>query len=107
MKVRKLNVTVVQIIARQKYVFAINIYFLDSSIFVNWFQSINYRDKDFPDGSRRKANNFCRNPNSDAGGPWCYVEEKSYEFVEKEYCDIPFCDNEGKYFFNRKIKTLQ
>lgn len=45
-----------------------------------------------------KAKNFCRNPNSDTGGPWCYVEGKSYELVEKEYCDIPFCDNEGKIF---------
>jgi len=44
-----------------------------------------------------KANNFCRNPNSDTGGPWCYVEEKSYELVKKEYCDIPFCDDEGQY----------
>jgi len=42
-----------------------------------------------------KAHNFCRNPNDDTGGPWCYVEEKSYEMVEKEYCDIPSCDDKG------------
>lgn len=65
-------------------------------LFVNYlFQSIKFHNKHFPDGSRTKANNFCRNPDDDIGGPWCYVEERSYELVEKEYCDIPFCDDKG------------
>lgn len=62
------------------------------------FQSIKFHNKHFSDGSRAKARNFCRNPDDDTGGPWCYVEEKSYELVEKEYCDIPSCDDKGLYY---------
>lgn len=64
-------------------------------LIVYFFQSIKFHNKHFPDGSRTKAKNFCRNPNDDIGGPWCYVEERSFELVEKEYCDVPFCDDRG------------
>lgn len=60
----------------------------------------------FPDGSRKKAKRRCRNPDGDAGGPWCYVDretenegddgEEDVETVERDYCDIPFCDEQGK-----------
>ncbi|XP_011865894.1 PREDICTED: uncharacterized protein LOC105560957 isoform X2 [Vollenhovia emeryi] len=68
-------------------------------------KNIKFRDKDFPDGSRVKANNFCRNPNGDAGGPWCYVEGKNYEQVEKEYCDIPFCNDEDCLMYSQNSST--
>lgn len=51
----------------------------------------------FPDGSRQGAKNKCRNPDSDPGGPWCYVQPdtkdgKSSSSYKKAYCGIPLCD---------------
>ncbi|EFN79889.1 Plasminogen [Harpegnathos saltator] len=68
-------------------------------------KSIKFHNKHFPDGSRTKANNYCRNPDDDIGGPWCYVEEKSYELVEKEHCDIPFCDDRDCLMYSRNSST--
>ncbi|XP_025262426.1 uncharacterized protein LOC112637275 [Camponotus floridanus] len=68
-------------------------------------KTIKFHNKHFPDGSRVKAHNFCRNPNDDTGGPWCYVEEKSYEMVEKEYCDIPSCDDKDCLTYSRNSST--
>ena len=42
----------------------------------------------YPD---ERNHNYCRNPDDDVNGPWCYVE-KDGDF-EKSYCDIPNCDN--------------
>jgi hypothetical protein len=60
----------------------------------------------FPEGSRRKAKHRCRNPDGDPGGPWCYVrkeieeemegEEEDEGSVKRDYCNIPFCDEQGK-----------
>lgn len=36
--------------------------------------------------------NFCRNPNNDPGGPWCYTTDPN---VRAEECGIPQC-SEGK-----------
>ncbi|XP_058872251.1 uncharacterized protein LOC117968031 isoform X1 [Acipenser ruthenus] len=33
-------------------------------------------------------NNFCRNPNRDPAGPWCYTSSPA---VRWEYCNIPMC----------------
>nr|XP_050849223.1 uncharacterized protein LOC127063448 isoform X7 [Vespula vulgaris] len=52
-----------------------------------------FAKKNFPDASLKKANRFCRNPDNNIGGPWCYVHDETYETIEKEYCDIPFCDD--------------
>ncbi|XP_012217839.1 uncharacterized protein [Linepithema humile] len=68
-------------------------------------KTIKFHNKHFPDGSRAKANNYCRNPDDDTGGPWCYVEEKNYELVEKEYCDIPFCDDKDCLMYSRNAST--
>jgi len=35
-----------------------------------------------------RDHNFCRNPDNDPSGPWCYAVSKSWG---KAYCDIPFC----------------
>jgi len=45
-------------------------------------------DSNFPDGSREAARNYCRNPDSDPAGPWCYTTDP---MVRWDYCDIPFC----------------
>ena len=44
-------------------------------------------DSDFPDGSMAAAENFCRNPDGNAG-PWCYTMDPN---VTWQYCNISFC----------------
>ncbi len=39
----------------------------------------------FPDGM---DNNYCRNPDNEPGGPWCYTTSHNKRW---EYCHIPFC----------------
>ena len=34
--------------------------------------------------------NYCRNPDSTIGGPWCYTTNAS---VRWELCNIPICGN--------------
>ena len=47
------------------------------------------QDDTFPDGSVSKAQNFCRNPDNDEGGPWCYTTNPEFSW---EYCGIPECE---------------
>ncbi|XP_036104906.1 plasminogen [Molossus molossus] len=35
--------------------------------------------------------NYCRNPDDDRKGPWCYTTDPSTRF---DYCDIPECEDE-------------
>ena len=49
---------------------------------------IAWPDDQFPDGSRAAANNYCRNPDDDPGGLWCYTMDPSTSW---EYCDVPLC----------------
>ncbi|KAL1488031.1 hypothetical protein ABEB36_015404 [Hypothenemus hampei] len=51
-----------------------------------------FPDNKFSDGTAAKAKNFCRNPDGDPGGPWCFVENE-LGYIEREYCDIEFCDD--------------
>lgn len=44
----------------------------------------------FPDGSRARAANYCRNPTGDPTGAWCYVDA-----VETDLCDVPGCGPAG------------
>ena len=37
---------------------------------------------------RDTQNNFCRNPDGDKNGPWCYTTDPRTKF---EYCNIPSC----------------
>lgn len=48
-------------------------------------------DDNFPDLSVKKARNFCRNPNYDPNGPWCYI---SSDKQKKESCNIPLCSSD-------------
>lgn len=74
----------------------------------------------FPEGSRRKAGHRCRNPDGDHGGPWCYVrtefdegdkenedteEEEDPVSVERDYCNIPFCNDQGKLEVSLEVNT--
>ena len=52
-------------------------------------------DANYPDGSRAAAENYCRNPDRDTGGPWCYTMDPNTEW---EFCDVPLCSApDGKY----------
>lgn len=58
----------------------------------------NYR---FPDKRREDAKKYCRNPDGDIGGPWCFVEMEDSDEIEREYCDIPFCDDQDCMVFTK------
>ena len=49
-----------------------------------------------PDGSLEDAANYCRSPNNDRRGPWCFYEyydtdEDRYKKWDWDYCDVPYC----------------
>ncbi|KAF6213443.1 hypothetical protein GE061_011162 [Apolygus lucorum] len=46
------------------------------------------RNEGFPERSAKKAHNYCRNPNREIGGPWCYTTDRD---LEKDLCEIPDC----------------
>lgn len=46
----------------------------------------NHIHQDFPDGSIMAAENYCRNPNKDNKGLWCYTSMN-----RKDYCYVPIC----------------
>lgn len=52
-----------------------------------------YKNHLFPEEYTSDAKKYCRNPSGDIGGPWCFVEDENTNEIEKEYCDIPFCDD--------------
>ena len=41
-----------------------------------------------PDGSLAAAENLCRSPDFDPGGPWCFTTDPQ---VKWDYCDVPTC----------------
>ncbi|CAG0888218.1 unnamed protein product [Cyprideis torosa] len=55
---------------------------------MRWDSNDQYPDESFPERNRKAAQNFCRNPNNDVGGPWCWVSNQ-----DMEYCSVPFCDD--------------
>ena len=52
----------------------------------------------FPDSSLKNTNNYCRNPDNEPNGPWCYTMDKKKRW---EYCSIPICDS-GELSFQFK-----
>ncbi|CAG0891572.1 unnamed protein product [Darwinula stevensoni] len=44
----------------------------------------------FPDSGMDSRHNYCRNPDLDKEGPWCYNGEGTNPAWE--YCDIEFCE---------------
>lgn len=47
-----------------------------------------YTDNKFPDGSRKAAKSYCRNPSRDPRGPWCYTMD--VDLID-DGCGIPLC----------------
>jgi hypothetical protein len=64
-----------------------------------------FNKKRFPEGSASKAKKYCRNPNGDTGGPWCFVENEDTDEIEKEYCDVPFCHVSECEVFTRNTQN--
>lgn len=52
-----------------------------------------FANRKFPDGSRAAAENRCRNPTGDPGGPWCYAVVDGTE--QPDYCETSVCDYGG------------
>ncbi|CAG0891250.1 unnamed protein product [Darwinula stevensoni] len=51
-----------------------------------------------------KNHNYCRNPGGRPGGPWCYDGE--YQKAGWNYCDVPFCQLQGKVADENQETTL-
>ena len=48
-----------------------------------------------PEGNFADASNYCRNPDSASGGPWCYTMDPT---VVWEYCDVRMCPPTGNLY---------
>lgn len=64
-----------------------------------------YPKYNFPENDLSEAGKRCRNPDGDPSGPWCFVEIEGSNDVQKEYCDIPFC-NEPDCTFLTKYQNI-
>ena len=42
----------------------------------------------FPEETLAEAANYCRNPDNEPGGPWCYTTDRSRRW---EYCGVLQC----------------
>ncbi|CAH1786986.1 unnamed protein product, partial [Owenia fusiformis] len=62
-----------------------------------------YDDNMFPDGSVADAGNFCRNPDFDLTGPWCYTTDPDTRW---EYCDVNWCECKHSKLGSNYVGTL-
>ncbi|XP_052070928.1 uncharacterized protein LOC127709432 [Mytilus californianus] len=46
--------------------------------------------------------NFCRNPDNEPEGPWCYTSDQNLRW---EYCNVPFCDGAQYIVLECKLTT--
>lgn len=49
---------------------------------------------DFPESQLEDAANYCRNPDNEPDGPWCYTTDPNKRW---EYCDVPLCGRSSAY----------
>ena len=49
----------------------------------------------FNDASIKAAENYCRNPNMNINGPWCFIQDK--DTISMEACDV--CQSLGELRF--------
>ncbi|XP_007457640.1 PREDICTED: plasminogen-like isoform X5 [Lipotes vexillifer] len=66
----------------------------------------NFSPEKYP--SAGLEDNYCRNPDNDKKGPWCYTTDPSTRF---DYCDIPQCEDEcmhcsGENYEGKISKTV-
>lgn len=60
---------------------------MTSVIIVFSFVFISYTPSLYPNASLEE--NYCRNPDHDAKGPWCYTTNPETRF---DFCNIPECE---------------
>lgn len=53
----------------------------------NWYNNYPHRVSRYH-VPKNPFNNFCRNPDKDENGPWCYTTDPQ---IQAEYCDVPKC----------------
>ncbi|KAF5274388.1 hypothetical protein FQA39_LY07268 [Lamprigera yunnana] len=70
--------------------------FKNSFIKIDKFNADRFPDKDFDDVKK-----YCRNPDGNIGGPWCFVENEETNDIEQEFCDVPFCDIMDSLIFSK------
>ncbi|CAH1776938.1 unnamed protein product [Owenia fusiformis] len=58
----------------------------------------------FPEKTLADAANYCRNPDGEPGGPWCYTTNPGERF---EYCGIPFCNDDNPGLVNVTLSDCQ
>nr|XP_010975053.2 plasminogen [Camelus dromedarius] len=66
----------------------------------------NYSPEKLPQAGLEE--NYCRNPDNDDKGPWCYTTDPNTRF---DYCDIPECEDEcmhcsGENYEGKISKTM-
>ena len=49
-------------------------------------------DENFPEGDVGLARNYCRNPDNDSRGLWCFTGDR--DPLAYQFCDIPLCGSE-------------
>jgi len=49
---------------------------------------VNNKDHLFPEGDVEDASNYCRNPDNEVGGLWCYTTDPATRW---EYCNVSLC----------------
>uniref|UniRef100_A0A8C3R5B4 Kringle domain-containing protein n=1 Tax=Cyanoderma ruficeps TaxID=181631 RepID=A0A8C3R5B4_9PASS len=50
----------------------------------------NYTPEKYPNAGLEE--NYCRNPDADPSGPWCYTTDPAKRF---DYCAIPECEDQA------------
>ena len=65
---------------------------------VNWGEAVDPNDphKHLPIDAVEKTHNFCRNPDGDLSGVWCYVTNSTKRW---EYCDLKKCTNDKSVIY--------
>ncbi|CAD5120321.1 DgyrCDS8898 [Dimorphilus gyrociliatus] len=58
-----------------------------------------YTAEDFPEYSLKEASNYCRNPEEEEDGPWCFTQDPD---VEWEICSVPKCHDKPECRFTEK-----
>ncbi|KAG8522385.1 Apolipoprotein(a), partial [Galemys pyrenaicus] len=66
----------------------------------------NYSPEQFPQEGLEE--NYCRNPDNDQEGPWCYTTDPTLRY---DYCNIPQCEDEcmhcsGEHYVGKISKTM-
>lgn len=57
----------------------------------------------YPEGNVDNAKNYCRNPDGDNGGPWCFTTNA---LVKWEYCDIQLCPGNDNLFLALPLSII-